>query len=105
MGRVTTLVVDSHGVLTENKNSVNYVIIDKEIHESNALPEGEPTLEALLRACVLGCNAFFHVPEGVNKTRLNVDNLDLEEYDNARSVLRLGSSLSLSLSLRACASS
>jgi hypothetical protein len=88
LGRVTTLVVDAAGVLTENKSSVSYIMIDKEIREATStLPEGEPTFNALLRACVLGCNAFFQVPDGVNKTKLNIDHLDIEEWDNTSGAL------------------
>jgi magnesium-transporting ATPase (P-type) len=85
LGRVTTLVVDAVGVITENKSSVSYIMIDKEIREATSgLPEGEPTYNALQRACVLSCNAFFQVPEGVNKTKLNIDSVDVEEWDNTR---------------------
>jgi len=83
-GRVTTLVVDSLGVITERKSSVNYVMFDNDIHESSLLPEGEPSLNALLRACILTCNAVFQVPEGTNKTKLKVETLDVEEWDNTR---------------------
>jgi sodium/potassium-transporting ATPase subunit alpha len=86
LGQITTLIVDAAGIITENKGSVNYVMIDGEIHDVASFPAEDPSFRALLRASVLGNNAVFQLSHS-GKSKIDIDNLEVEDWDGTSGAL------------------
>jgi len=81
LGRVNTLIVDSYGFITENKLSVCKVFVEDRLFSCAALPNGDKGLDILLRDCVLPNSSTFVVDPNKPKDMLDIDSLEVEEWD------------------------
>ena len=107
LGRISTMVIDSTGIITEAKSSVGmspqhstpqlthtcfflvsvHVAIDDRIYDMSSKPASSKSWPILLRAAVLSSNANFLPPA---KPKIRPEDLEVEEWDeNSGALLRL----------------